>query len=62
MKALSEMRSKQTIFDDLAKLCSLPGYVHAIAYLCFRDNMEQKKVQEPLITPYPIRRKDTLIG
>src|SRR5271165_2474771 len=33
------MRSEQTIFDDLAMLCSSPGYVHAIAYLCFRDNM-----------------------
>lgn len=33
------MRSEQDMFDDLAKLCSSPGYVHAIAYLCFRDNM-----------------------
>src|SRR5437763_273703 len=33
------MRLEQTIFDDLAILCSSPGYVHAIAYLCFRDNM-----------------------
>src|SRR5260370_38422601 len=33
------MRSEQTIFDELATLCSSPGYVHAIAYLCFRDNM-----------------------
>ncbi len=53
MKALSEMRSEQTIFDDLAKLCSLPGYVHAIAYLCFRDNMEQKKVPGTIDYPVP---------
>ncbi len=33
------MRSEQTIFDDLARLCSSPGYVHAIAYFCLRDNM-----------------------
>ncbi len=33
------MRSEQTIFDELAKVCSSPGYIHAIAYLCFRDNM-----------------------
>ena len=33
------MRSEQTIFNDLAILCSSPGYVHTIAYLCFRDNM-----------------------
>ena len=33
------MRKEQDIFDDLAQLCSSPGYAHAIAYLCFRDNM-----------------------
>jgi len=33
------MRKEQDIFDDLAKLCSSPGYVHAIAYLCLRDTM-----------------------
>jgi hypothetical protein len=32
------MRSEQKIFDELATLCSSPGYVHAIAYFCFRDN------------------------
>ena len=25
--------------DELAGLCASPGYAHAIAYLCFRDNM-----------------------
>ena len=33
------MRNEQEIFDDLARLCSSPGYVHAIALLCFRDNI-----------------------
>lgn len=33
------VRSEQTIFDELAGLCTLPGYVHAVAYLCSRDNM-----------------------
>lgn len=33
------MRPEQTIFEELAGLCSSPGYIHAIAYLCFRDNM-----------------------
>ncbi|THD08535.1 nuclease-related domain-containing protein [Metallibacterium scheffleri] len=32
------MRSEQEIFDELASLCASPGYVHAIAYLCWRDN------------------------
>ena len=33
------MRAEQEIFDELAGLCSSPGYAHAIAYLCSRDNM-----------------------
>jgi hypothetical protein len=35
----SHMRTEQEVFDDLANLCTLPGYAHAIAYLCSRDNM-----------------------
>ena len=31
------MRSEQTIFDELAVLCVSPGFLHAIAYLCWRD-------------------------
>jgi hypothetical protein len=33
------MRTEQAIFDELAALCALQGYVHAISYLCHRDNM-----------------------
>lgn len=33
------MRAEQEIFDELAKLCTSPGYVHVVAYFCFRDNM-----------------------
>lgn len=32
-------RSEREIFSDLTTLCTQPGYVHALAYLCFRDNM-----------------------
>ena len=32
------MRSEQAVFDDLASLCASPGYIHALAYFCFRDN------------------------
>ncbi len=35
------MRAEQEIFDELAGLCSSPGYAHAIAHLCSRDNMIQ---------------------
>lgn len=33
------MRPEQEIFGELANLCASPGYVHAIAYFCSRDNM-----------------------
>lgn len=32
------MRSEQAIFDDLAALCSSPGFIHAIVTVCIRDN------------------------
>ena len=32
------MRSEEEIFADLLGLCGSPGYVHALAMLCFRDN------------------------
>ncbi len=64
------MRSEQIIFDDLANLCSLPGYVHAIAYLCFRDNVirysgEMKSQDmQPLFSKTRLIRTETstLIG
>lgn len=33
------MRQEQEIFDDLAKICASPGFIHVIAYVCFRDNI-----------------------
>src|SRR4029078_10450289 len=33
------MRSEAEVFSDLAALCRSEGYVHALAYLCFRDNI-----------------------
>ncbi|RDC62649.1 SEC-C metal-binding domain-containing protein [Adhaeribacter pallidiroseus] len=33
-----KIREESEVFSELAELCSSPGYVHAIAYLCFRDN------------------------
>jgi hypothetical protein len=32
------IRKEQEIFDELAHLCTSPGYVHAIAHFCVRDN------------------------
>lgn len=33
-----EVRKESEIFSELAGLCESPGYVHVIAYFCFRDN------------------------
>ena len=33
------MRTEHTIFADLAALCVSPGYIHAVATLCYRDNV-----------------------
>ena len=39
--AKSMIRAEQEIFDELVGLCASPGYAHAVAYFCFRDNMIQ---------------------
>ena len=33
------MRTEQAIFDELAVLCTSKGFIHAIAFLYFRDNI-----------------------
>ena len=37
-RSLVTMRTEQQIFFELSTLCRSPGYVHAIATICFRDN------------------------
>lgn len=32
------IRTESEIFADLSEICTSPGYLHAIAYFCFRDN------------------------
>lgn len=32
------VRTESEIFSELSEVCSSPGFVHAIAYLCYRDN------------------------
>jgi hypothetical protein len=33
------MQTEQEIFEELGRLCVSPGYVHALAFICFRDNI-----------------------
>lgn len=63
-------RSEQEIFTDLSELCTRPGYVHALAHLCFRDNVVlyteemTEASMENLFAPERLIRTeiDTLIG
>ena len=32
------MRSEEQCFQELMEVCRAPGFVHAIAMFCFRDN------------------------
>lgn len=64
------MRSEQDILHELANLCTSPGYVHAIAYLCYRDNTVsyagEMTVEDmsPMFSPNRLIRTElsTLIG
>lgn len=38
MSVNNEVRKESDVFKELEELCHSPGYVHAIAYFCFRDN------------------------
>lgn len=42
-------RSEDTIFAELQRLCASPGYIHAIAYFCWRDNLI--RMSGPILTP-----------
>src|ERR1700739_230245 len=37
--SVHKMRSEQEVFDELARVCASPGYVHAIAFLGYRDTI-----------------------
>jgi hypothetical protein len=36
-------REEHDIFADLAVLCGSPGFAHAIAFFCYRDNLVRFK-------------------
>ena len=46
------MCSEKEIFDDLSKLCISEGFIHIVAYFCFRDNMIFQKTES--LTPHDI--------
>ncbi|TWJ18920.1 hypothetical protein [Geobacter argillaceus] len=34
-----QAREEKVVFSELSELCKLPGYAHAIAYFCYRENI-----------------------
>lgn len=36
---IDKFQQEQDIFDELAQLCTSSGYIHAIAFLCFSNNV-----------------------
>ncbi|MFG1491857.1 hypothetical protein ABMA58_21580, partial [Oceanospirillum sp. HFRX-1_2] len=43
------IKNGQELFDELESLCRSPGYLHAIAYFCFRDNTIRYKDGEMVV-------------
>jgi hypothetical protein len=64
------VRNETEVFADLKVLCQSPGYVHALANICFRDNMVRYSGQMrpkdmlPMFSPDRLIRTEisTLIG
>lgn len=48
---VSVERTEREIFSELETLCADPGYIHAVAYFCFRDNLIKYTGQKA----YPVR-------
>lgn len=55
-----QARSEVEIFRELEILCKSPGFVHALAYLCFRDNTiryaPDKMESEDVLQQYSMER------
>ena len=54
-------RTEQQLFDELAALCSSPGYAHAIAYFCMRDSLVSYQGSLKAEDMRPLFREDRLI-
>lgn len=66
----SDIRDENEVFSELETLCTSPGYAHAIAYFCFRDNTikyADKMEVEDVLQQYSMKRLlrteiSTLVG
>lgn len=57
-----KMRKEQEIFDELSALCGSPGYAHAIAAFCIRDNTVSFTSELTTKNLAHLRSKSRLIG
>ena len=57
----TKAREEGKIFADLATLCASPGYIHALAALCFRDNVIRHSGEIRVEDLHPIFRESRLI-
>jgi hypothetical protein len=57
------MKSEKDIFEELSKLCVSPGYVHAIAFLCFENSgiIFEKEFDAKVIRDASARNKSNLV-
>ena len=52
---MKNARPESEIFSDMAALCATPGYIHALAYTCWRDNFitfEKEMTPEDMAKSY----------
>jgi hypothetical protein len=61
MKNSGMERTEQQVFDELAALCSSPGYAHATAYFCLRDSVVAYQESLKAEDLRPLFRSDRLI-
>ncbi|MBB4041956.1 hypothetical protein GGR34_003640 [Microvirga flocculans] len=70
MNNFQNHRSEQEVFEELGQVCTGPGFAHAVAFFCFRDNtipMGDELTTEDVLASYTpdrlIRTEiNTLIG
>lgn len=61
MRKNGETRKESEVFKELRDLCQSPGYIHAIAYFCFRDNTIIYSGEVTLEDVLPQFSKDRLV-
>lgn len=59
--SFTEAREEGKIFADLAALCTSPGYIHALAALCFRDNVIRYSEEIKAEDLHPLFKESRLI-